>query len=118
MKKGFTLIELLVVIAIIGILASVVLVSVGSARNKANDAKLQAELQSVRLEVEMGLYDTSAIPARYKDTQGAAFLYGGSLAAGAYSVCGKLSDKTNYWCVDNAGISKQSTTCSGLTKCP
>jgi len=59
-EKGFTLIELLVVIAIIGILSSVVLASLDSARVKARDARRIADFKSVSLAMEL-FYDSFGI---------------------------------------------------------
>jgi general secretion pathway protein G len=52
-QKGFTLIELLVVIAIIGLLASVVMVSVSSARMKARDTKRIADMEQLSKALEL-----------------------------------------------------------------
>ncbi len=52
-NKGFTLIELLVVIAIIGILSSVVLASLNSARVKGRDAKRISDLSQIKLANEL-----------------------------------------------------------------
>jgi len=46
-NKGFTLIELLVVIAIIGILSSVVMVSLSEARAKARDAQRMSDVEEI-----------------------------------------------------------------------
>ncbi len=58
-EKGFTLIELLVVIAIIGILATIVLVSLNSARNKAKDTAIKSGLDQARVVAEMFYDDNS-----------------------------------------------------------
>lgn len=56
--RGFTLIELLVVIAIIGILSSVVLASLNSARQKSRDARRIGDIKQLQLALEM-YYDSN-----------------------------------------------------------
>jgi type II secretion system protein G len=61
-KKGFTLIELLVVIAIIGILSSVVLASLNSARQKSRDARRIGDIKQLQLALEMYYDSTNSYP--------------------------------------------------------
>lgn len=61
-KAGFTLIELLVVIAIIGLLASVVLLALNSARAKSRDAKRLADVRQIASALELYFNDNSAYP--------------------------------------------------------
>ncbi|MCR4280783.1 MAG: type II secretion system GspH family protein [Candidatus Kaiserbacteria bacterium] len=62
---GFTLIELLVVIAIIGILSSIVLASLNTARQKSRDARRVSDIKQLQLALELyydanGTYPTAA----------------------------------------------------------
>jgi len=58
-QKGFTLIELLVVIAIVGILSSVVLASIKSARSKNADTAAKASFQGVSPQAELYYADNN-----------------------------------------------------------
>ena len=139
--RGFTLIELLVVIAIIGILSSVVLVSLNSARTKAGDARVISDVQQVRTALETG-YDGTGYPdLASNDFTGTAKAAGtpiGKLIADAvansgaitvftatastsYAVYGKLPSKLpvlTYFCLDSKGGASQAANASSTITCP
>jgi len=86
-KKGFTLIELLVVIAIIGVLSTLAVVALGSARQKANDAKRLSDIKQVQTALELYYTDHNAYPT--------------TTAAGGTTVITLGEDTT---CLDNTGF--------------
>ena len=70
-NRGFTLIELLVVIAIIGLLASVALASLNSARMKARDARKQADFKNIQTALYMFYDQFGRMPDNYNPCCGA-----------------------------------------------
>lgn len=89
-EKGFTLIELLVVIAIIGLLSTLAVVALNSARQKSRDSKRVADIKQVQTALELFFADSaSGYPA------GSTLTLGGTGA-------GTLSS-TNSWSDTAAG---------------
>ena len=115
--RGFTLIELLVVVAIIGVLSSVVLASLNTARMKARDAARESDMHTLEVALQMYYSDNSHFPVctEYLTTADAATgclhaalvpryiaqipsdpLYGGNAALG-------WGYQYQYWSSDSSG---------------
>lgn len=61
-KKGFTLIELLVVIAIIGLLATISIIALNSARMKARDTRRLADIKAITTALDLYFDDHNYYP--------------------------------------------------------
>lgn len=93
-KRGFTLIELLVVIAIIGILSSVVLASLNTARDKGANAAAKSNLNGARAQAE--LYYDGAGGMTYNSVCGTSGISKQFLAAA--SSTGSTNTLSTSWC--------------------
>lgn len=91
-QKGFTLIELLVVIAIIGILSSIVLASLNSAREKGQDASASGSISSARAQAELSFDDNGDYDAVCTDI---ATLTAGAAAANNQTI--DCDDTATAW---------------------
>ena len=131
-QRGFTLIELLVVIAIIGVLSSVVLASLNTARLRARDASIKAEVAQFANLYELEYNDTGSYaalkPGWVYNTTNCNVSFSGTNAVTARQICSKIvtdvggngmymstsaGDDSNKWSIMVYLPGKNTTYCAG-----
>lgn len=118
-SKGFTLIELLVVIAIIGILSSVVLASLTTARSRGTAAAVQSELANMRAQAE--LYYSTTGNNGYSTTAAVSCTTSPSVFVGVNSLssllAGLAAKSVTPTCVASSTAWGVSATVNGMNYC-
>ena len=131
-KRGFTLIELLVVVAIIGVLASIVLINLNVARDKARDAAIKLALSEVRTAAAIYYhgslsYDgvchindgTLADTDDFGRIEANVMTNNGNLPVACYDSANQYCAQSplptgGFWCVDYQGLSGSDNTECGV----
>jgi prepilin-type N-terminal cleavage/methylation domain-containing protein len=98
-KNGFTLIELLVVIALIGILSTLVLANLNSARERSRDAQRKADLRNIQTAFRLYYNDKGSYPAAFP-TGGSPWLVSGITYMGTFPKDPLTSQSYSYTYTD------------------